>query len=426
MATTNRAVLRQRLSEEIGDYQALTTSANGTVGGTTVVDSSLRNLDGGRDDDAFEGWYILITSGDSSGESRRIHMSRVNTNTLTVQEAFTNQIAASVTYELHRTDPVDKHNALNRALVELSRQVPLPIRDETLVVDNLLANHDFETFSGGAFTNWSSTGTPTIVQETSRVMHGSQAARVTATGATEGLQQSLTINRDTVTNKQVIFGCWVYATVADAVRIRILWGSSSYESHAYHSGDDQWEFQDIAVTVPSTATEITAILEVTSGNVGIFDQASFSAGPVYRYTIPSTIIRGPHYLSQQADLYNPDGPFHPIIRGTTPTEGRILRLEGTGILSQPTTDAGTTEIGDPHVAIVIAYALMFLNRIWLSRSAQQQRERFDADMQMWGQEASSLMLELRRPRMGAMRSDHTWHIEEDASGRYLVFDVGRA
>ena len=426
MATTTRAVLRQRLSEAIGDYLSLTATANGATDGSTIVDSGLRNLAGGRDDDAFEGWYVLVTSGDAAGEIKRILQSRQANNTLTLQTAFSVQIASSVTYELHRQDPTLKHNAINRGIEELSYQVPLPLRDETIVVDNALTNWDFETFASSAFTGWSSTGgSPTLTQNTSIVMHGDGAASIAASGATQGLSQSLTINTNEVTNTQVTFECWVYATVADAVRIRILWGSGSYESHDHHSGSDQWELQSIQVTVPTSATEITAVLEVTTGNTGIFDAAWLSVQHLYKYTIPSNMVTGPNYVSQQLDRFNPSGTYVPVIRGTGPETGRILRLEGKGVLTRPSSDTATIEAGEPYTNIITAYAAMFYNRIMLAQASQQQRARYSEDMTMWGREAQSLIQELRRPRMSAQRSDHTWHIEEDSSGRYIVFDINR-
>ena len=147
MATTTRAVLRQRLSEAIGDYTTMTTTSAGAADGTTLVDSGIRNLSGGRDDDAFEGWYVLLTSGAASGEIKRVLQSRESVNSITLQEAFSIQVASGITYELHRNDPALKHNAINRGIEELSSQIPLPLRDETLVVDNLLTNWDFETFA---------------------------------------------------------------------------------------------------------------------------------------------------------------------------------------------------------------------------------------------------------------------------------------
>ena len=119
MATTTRAILRQRLSEEMGDYQSLTTTSAGNSAGTSVVDTGLRNLSGGADDAAFEGWYILVTSGANTGESRRIENYISNTTTLVVQEAFSGgAVDTTVTYELHRYDPAQKHQAISRAIEE--------------------------------------------------------------------------------------------------------------------------------------------------------------------------------------------------------------------------------------------------------------------------------------------------------------------
>ncbi len=97
MATTTRAVLRQRLSEALGDYTSMTTTSAGAADGTTLIDSGLRNLPGGRDDDSFEGWYVLVTSGQASGEIKRVRQSRETVNSITLQDAFSVQIAGSVT-----------------------------------------------------------------------------------------------------------------------------------------------------------------------------------------------------------------------------------------------------------------------------------------------------------------------------------------
>ena len=116
MTTTTGRVLRQRLSESIGDYYSLTTSSDGDSAKSTMIDTSLRNLSGGGDDDAFEGWYVRISDSDaaSDGEDRRIKQYSVagsdgSSPTLTVEQVLTGgQIQSSTTYELHRWDPKDK------------------------------------------------------------------------------------------------------------------------------------------------------------------------------------------------------------------------------------------------------------------------------------------------------------------------------
>ena len=425
MATTTRITLRQRLSEAIGDYHSVTSTSAGNTAATTIVSTELLDIVGGGDDDAFEGWYVLVTSGNNAALRRRIRSYISTDATITVERAFTEATESDVTFELHRYDPVLKNNSISRAIEELTRRVPQKIRDETIFIDSLLSNGDFETYAGAAFTGWTDSGSPTITQETSIVKHGDSSAKIVASGAAGQLSQSSVVNFNQMTNRQVTFEAWVYATAADTTRIRILWGGGSYESHDYHDGTDEWQLQSIAVSIPTTATEVTAVLEVADGNTGYFDAAWLAVDPLYKYTLPTRITFGPHYVTQQADRYNPDGPYHPIGKNGTPTKGRILRIEGLGMLSRPSTDDGTIEIGEPHTAIITAYALMFFNRLMLSTSAQQQRDRFSRDMTMWGEEANSLISELSRPKIGAKRSDGTWHTEEDSGGRYLIFDRNR-
>ena len=425
MATTTRATLRQRLSEAIGDYHSVTSTSAGNSAATTIISTTLLDLPGGGDDDAFEGWYVMVTSGNNDAEIRRISSYIANDSTVTVGRAFSNATDTDVTFEVHRYDPTHKHNAISRAIEELSKHVPQMIRDETIIVDNLTSNGDFETFVGDTFTNWSTSGSPTVSQETSIIKHGDGSAKVVASGADGQMTQSMTVNFNQATNRQVTFEAWVYATAADTARIRILWGSSSYESHSYHDGADEWQLQSISISIPSTATEVTAVLEVADGYTAYFDNSWLAIDPLYKYTLPTNLTFGPNYVTQQVDRFNPNGAYHPIQQNGVPMRGRILRVVGLGMLSRPTTDSGTIEAGEPQISIIIAYALMFFNRLLLANSAQQQRERFSQDMQMWGQEARSLMQEVARPKLGAKRSDGTWHVEEDNDGRYLIFDRNR-
>jgi hypothetical protein len=432
MATTTRAVLRQRLSELIGDYQSLTCTSDGNSAATTLISTGLLNLENGGDTDAFEGWYVYITSGGNSGEERRVSSyapADVSAPTITVEQAFSNAVdgsgADAVTFELHRHRPTYKHNALSRAIEEVCRQIPQVIRDETLVVDNLLSNSDFETYEGSDFTSWTSSGSPTLVQETSRMMHGSNSASIAASGAAGQITQAVVANFNQISNRQLSFECWVYATTADTARVRVHWGGSDYENHDYHDGTDEWQLQSLQVTVPSDSTALTIICEVADGYTAYFDNAWAAIDPLYKYTIPSSITYGPVYVSQQADRHCPTGAYHMVAKNSTPSKGRLLRLEGLGILSRPTSDTATVEIGAPFLAPIISYAAMFLFRLVMVNSVGQQLSPYNDQMRMWGQEAGSLISELRRPKMGAKRSDNTWHIEEDSSGRYLVFDRSR-
>ena len=102
MATTTRAVLRQRLSEAIGDFQSRTTTAEGTT--TSLKDVNLKNLPGGGDINHFEEWFVLMTSGANEGEFRRVRSYAVATTTIVVESAFGSAVDTNVTYEFEGRD----------------------------------------------------------------------------------------------------------------------------------------------------------------------------------------------------------------------------------------------------------------------------------------------------------------------------------
>jgi hypothetical protein len=422
MATTTRATLRQRLSEALGDYQSLTTTSAGNSAGTSVVDTGLRNLPGGADDDAFEGFYILVTSGANTGESRRVKNYIANTNTLVTQESFSGgAVDTTVSYELHQYDPLQKHQAINRAIEELYPFLYLPVRDETIVVDDRLTNSDFETFSDG-FTGWTEVGSPTVTAETTYVIHGSQSAKVVGdSGAAGQLTQAPTININELSNKSVTFKCWVWCAAADTARIRLDWDGSDIENSDYHKGQNEWQLLDVVASVPTSATQVKAIIEVAASGTAYFDACWMTAGPIHKYTIPSAILNGPHYLTEQGDEGNPNGEYYPI-KGN-PTAGRRLRFEGMGMLSRPASDTATTEVGTPHTNIVTAYAGMYFFRTQANSNAVEESQRFANMASTFSQDAVRMASQpgMRMPRLGGQHHRDRWHIEEDSSGRYIIF-----
>ena len=422
MATTTRATLRQRLSEALGDYQSLTTTSAGNSAGTSVVDTGLRNLPGGADDDAFEGFYILVTSGANTGESRRVKNYIANTNTLVTQESFSGgAVDTTVSYELHQYDPLQKHQAINRAIEELYPLLYLPVRDETIVVDDRLTNSDFETFSDG-FTGWTEVGSPTVTAETTYVIHGSQSAKVVGdSGAAGQLTQAPTININELSNKSVTFKCWVWCAAADTARIRLDWDGSDIENSDYHKGQNEWQLLDVVASVPTSATQVKAIIEVAASGTAYFDACWMTAGPIHKYTIPSAILNGPHYLTEQGDEGDPNGEYYPI-KGN-PTAGRRLRFEGMGMLSRPASDTATTEVGTPHTNIVTAYAGMYFFRTQANSNAVEESQRFADMASTFSQDAVRMASQpgMRMPRLGGQHHRDRWHIEEDSSGRYIIF-----
>lgn len=426
--TTTRRVWRQRVAEAVGDHQSLTTTALGLS--TTLIATGFKDLPGGNDDDAFGGFYDYITSGNNENEFRRVTPTGFaqSTNTLTIARAHTNAVASGVTFELHRYDPADYHAAMQQAIAQCYPHLYLPVRDESLVVDQLLVNGDFESaIAAGAHPSWTNVGAGvTVTAETLIVLHGSQANKIVAgAGAAGQTTQAPTININEVTGKSCEFACWVYATLASVARIRLDWDGTSFENSVFHTANDQWELLKVTASVPTSATQVKAICEVAAGGTGYFDAATLTIQPVHRYTIPSSMLKGPYYVTQQVDELDPAGAYARYLNGVShPIAGRRLRLEGIGLLTNPTTDTATIEIGAPQTDLLVAYAARNLNRILLSRAAGQQRERYLADVAMWEQEIQRLLSRpgIRMPRLGAILGTGVYHVEENATDRFLVFE----
>src|SRR3990167_1660520 len=141
-----RVLLLQRLSEQFNDWWAGTTTGAG--GATTIVDTALAQLDGG-DDDFCVGWYVRNVA---TGQIRRIPPTAgYATATGTITHATMTAVGNAAAYELHRINPTLKHNALLRASVlcfpgsSARHGLYLPLRDESLIVDNLLLNPSLDT-----------------------------------------------------------------------------------------------------------------------------------------------------------------------------------------------------------------------------------------------------------------------------------------
>tara|TARA_Y100000310_G_scaffold7429_1_gene8097 strand:- start:141 stop:1436 length:1296 start_codon:yes stop_codon:yes gene_type:complete len=427
--TTTRVALLERMSASIGDWQSLTTSGTGNAGGTTLIDTGLVNLAGGGDDDFCLGWYVRITSGNNNGEVRRISIYTQSDTTLTVGQAFSNQVASSVTYELHRYDPVIKLDAITRAAEELFPDLYLSLVDETLVVDDLLSNSDFETFASSAFTNWTAIGSPTLSAETSRVVHGDQSAKlIAAGGAIDALDQNLftAVNINDVEGKTLHFKGWAWASAASAARLQVTFDGSTYTSGSYHAGDDEWEDPDtmyVSAAIPSGATEMTCRCEVSAGQTVYFDNMFAYIDPVHKYTIPSAIRRGPFRVEQQARISRGTGVFLPL--GAL-MSGHRLKLTGKGMLSRPSTDSGTMEVGEEWAGVITSYALMWMFQSLGTNVSQSLVARFQEQSERWDLATRRLMARLGNG-MSSPTVD-TWRgyaVEEDSSGRYLVFQETR-
>jgi hypothetical protein len=255
------------------------------------------------------------------------------------------------------------------------------------------------------------------------VIHGDQSAKVVGdSGAAGQLTQAPTINIDEITNKTVTFKCWVWCAAADTARIRLDWDGSDIANSEYHKGQNEWELLDVAASVPTTATQVKAIIEVVASGTAYFDACWLEAGPIHKYTIPSNVLTGPHYVTEAGSEQDIDPYFFPIMG--VPTSGRRLRVEGMGLLSRPSSDTDTTEVSAPQSNIITAYAGMYFFRTQAASNAVDESSRFTELAANFSRDAVRMSAQpgLRMPRLGAHKHRDVWHTETDADGKYIVFD----
>ena len=417
MATTMLQKMEELLMEGLGAFIPVTSTSNGTT--TTIVATGILTYDTG----VLANKWAISTSGSNDREVRRI--SSVSSSTITVGTAFSNSTATNDTFEIFEWDPTHLQNAVNRAGEMLFPTLYVPLRDETLVIDNQLTNTDFETFSGG-FTGWTEVGSPTVTAETTIVQKGTNSAKIVASGADGQLTQAPTVNAPAIAGTSVTFKAWCWVATASKMRIRIDWDGSTIINSDYHTGDSSWRLLSVSGAVPDDATQVKAIIEVEDGNTAYADHSWLIVKPVYKYTIPSTFILGPHKVRQQVNESLVEGPYEPFGETNRVKAGRILRLEGMGVLSAPSTSSGTVEIGAPQINLLIAQAKVVLHRI-LAGVERQQADYHFAAAREFQLEVDDL---IRRPGvrmrpMGAISSHREYHFEEDSSGRYLLFDKTR-
>ena len=417
--STSLLALRELMMDSVqaDRYIGLTTTSAGAADGTTLVATGLGSLPGGGDNDFCEGFYViiteLVTDGPAVGESQRITDYVASTYTITTP-AFTAQVKTGTNFELHRYDPQDVNNAINRACELIFPHLYTAKRDETLMTDQLLSNADGETYSS-TFTSWTHT-VATWTQESTRKIHDTYSFKGVGGGAAAQLTQNLFsgTNIHEIAGKTLNFKGWIWASAASTARLRVSFdGGSTFTNGTYHEGSSEWEgpsTQYISVTVPTTATSMTVYLEVAAGGTAYFDALSVYIDPIYRYTIPSAIIRGPFRVSFQSDLTKPDGPYlevtdwhyeeygsgRYIVLDEALPSGRILRVEGQGILTTMSTDSATTEVDAPKTHLLVARALQYFYEQMAADAALADGEMYERDALKWAGRVQEL---IRTPGM---------------------------
>ena len=420
------AVTLNRCLEMLGRATGLFVSDSSSGGGstTTLVDTSIYRYD---INTLTNKWLYMVSATNTAinGSSRRISGIHASDGTITVIGAMAASTSSGDTYYIVNFDPQIMTDAIQQATRTLYPHLYLPTRDETIVVDNLLANWDFENWdstgsNSAVATSWANIGTPSTNDESSRVAHGSYSMSVAATGATEGIEQNIftSVNINEVASKTLHVRAWVWASVADAARIRVTYDGSNYDSSNYHTGDSEWEGPSLIYVdsdIDADMTELTVSCEVTSGNTAYFDSVVAWIDNVSEYDLPSTVIRGPHKVYMQDQVQEPNGHYTPLAR---PVSGRILRIEHMGRLTAPTSSA-SVELDESRAELLVAQAAVHMFQT-LSNTDSGNKTEHLTNASLW-QERTANMLNQPGMRMVSMSAHERlgWNIDESGETRKL-------
>lgn len=416
MATT-QAALRQALSKEIDDNWSGTTTSTGTS--TTLIDSALTSkandwVSDGTGDRVVT--TVRITSGNNDGEEREVTSLDNSTGTVTVDRAFSNAVASSVTYEINRQFTAqEKEDAIDHACYMAFPDLYTKVIDETITFGNWLRNGCFDTWTSSANPDEWAVDTITAAEETTveNTHRGTSSCKLTRAGSDGFLYTDETLVRDLwdLEEESPTFYAWVKADVASQVRLAILDGTTTTYS-SYHSGDSAWRELDVSATIAQYATGVEFRVCVESDNTAVYvdDARVVSVGGKYAYDISDLGLHmnQPHQVRRIIDDEKPYYSYELLRCWEGPTvDGRIrfrkalpdeakLQIVGMGYLTPPTSSTSCS-VDEPQVKVITALAAVYLFDLMIGRCADSDVDRYASLRSLWEQKAAMRKKLFRMP-----------------------------
>ena len=140
---------------------------------------------------------------------------------------------------------------------------------------NLFYNGSMEAWSAGtsvAPDGWTLSGTSAAVaRDATTIKHGAYSAKLTRSGTDLVLTQSLfttDIGLPYLKSRQLVFGAWVWASVANTARLSISTVANAAQS-IYHSGNSTWQFLSLTINIPTAAVACVPYIEVNNTNTSV-------------------------------------------------------------------------------------------------------------------------------------------------------------
>ena len=275
--TTTLAAVWQDVCQKAGGWIASTTTSGGST--TTLVDSAL--ISTMRNTNSFYGWYVRLTSGDASGEIRRVASLTIGSGTVTVDRAFTATVATSVTYQLMTFHP----DVMTRHLQEVLRNAYIMER----VPLSLITNHDFENHTSSTPDSWSATNvTMTTATGVANVANGHRSLQITATAANG--YASLTTAIDVVPGDPYRFEGKAKADGGNTADLILYDVTNSAVLQTLSTTDSHFNLLDVSGSFPSTCRQINVRCRMVQ-NLGVayFDDIVLIQTRKVRVPLPSWV-----------------------------------------------------------------------------------------------------------------------------------------
>lgn len=432
------AQLRQRMSEQIGDWisETVTTNLadNKYIYCSTLNEYTLR-------DDCFTRWYALVTSQNNSGTSRKIQGYQASTNCLTVYGANFSADSSAATFEIHRYNPEHFTIAINRACRSLYPYLFKVIDwDDSLIMGNILPNSYFEDWDSSSALTYYTASNVTLAQG-STVRGGIYSVKATASAdngylyiSSANYPELLNLSGETVT-----FRAWAYPEVADNAYIEIYTVQADGTAQTLTSStacpagkwtllklDDQSlndnlseiqvrfkvatntkyvYFDNARITGPALS-EIMLPKDFRSGNIlAVYEQISGQTTSESDNLCDSLNTN----MSQVSSLFGwdiTDRNGARYLRMPYPrSDKRKLILRGyVPLESNLSADTSTVSISDPYTDLLVAESIANLYDLQSNLTSTQDVSRVQTSMIYWKNEAERLKSTLRMiPPQGLTR-----------------------
>jgi hypothetical protein len=350
------------------------TATGGTT--TTLIDTARLLYP---TDDMVKGAWLYIWQGTAIGQDREITAFTASSDTVTFATGTAPDTTSKYILLKPGWTPNEIIDAINAAIRAVSLTFLLPKSDESLVLNTLLSNGHFQTWSSSsACTNWTSSGT--LAKESSIIRSGLYSLKVTKAGATSVTQSVGDFAR--YAGKTFTLRAYAYTATASELTLRLTDGVTTWNSSAHDTigwGGNAGKYLEVTGTVGNAPTALTASMQSATGAACYLERLTLAIPAIgdaddyiYEYTIPSgfATLHGVY-------LEDPEGsgvchlkvPGHmwsifTDAAGTRKlkfnrnlfhyTDNRVIRLEG---LKYPTEMTDNTTASEIDASYIVNYAV---------------------------------------------------------------------